>query len=77
MFHWAAAMVFTQVLSFYERCFCIHVTDNHDRDVPVISSINTYSNGLYNVAIISYIDAVSHHLKKLCASILEKETNQV
>ncbi len=77
MFHWAAVIAFSQILSLYERCFCIHVTDSHDGDVPVISTINTYSNRLYNVAVISYIEAVSHHLKELRATISERETNQV
>lgn len=70
-------MVFTQVLSLYECCFCAHVIDNHDKDIPDVSSINIYSNRLYNVAIISYFEVVLYHIQKFHSSISEKETKEV
>lgn len=64
MFHGAAVMVFTQLLSLYECCFCVRVTDSHNGGVPVIFGISTYTTRLYNVAIIPYIEAVLHHIKE-------------
>lgn len=58
-------MSFTQLLSHYEYCLCVHATHcTKTTEAYLRAPASTPTpTGIYNVAIISEIDAALHHIK--------------